>query len=137
MFGRRRKGKEGEELTLPEWEEDKKEEEKGRVCFVLWKGMEKEGESTYGKARELLQDFPNWKVARLLPDPDLEEKKATITEMQEWTVVVFPSGQGHWRRVHHSINRRVRRIGLDTICAVRNALLRKPTDKEQFEPAPQ
>ena len=59
----------------------------------------KKEEYRYGKMRELLDDFPNLKVGGLLPDPNLKEKKVMVTETQEWTVVVFPRGQGHWRRV--------------------------------------
>ena len=50
---------------------------------MLWEGIRKEGESTYKKAQELLEDFPNLKVGGLLPGPDPKEKKVTITEMQE------------------------------------------------------
>ena len=42
------------------------------------------------KTHRLLKDFPNMKVGGLLPDPELRKEKGLITEILEWTVVVFP-----------------------------------------------
>ena len=69
------------------------------MFYVPWEGIRKEGESTFKKAQGFLEEFPNLIVGRLLPDLDPKEKKLTITEIQEWTVIVFLRGQGHWRRV--------------------------------------
>ena len=124
------KGKEGEELILPVWEEDKKEEEGVRVFRVPREEMKGGGESEYKKVRDLLKDFPNLKVGGLLPDPAVQKEGVVITETTEWTVVVFPRGQGHWRRAicpDASFNKPplkgdwARHPCCGTICAVRSA----------------
>ena len=60
----------------------------------------------------------------------------TVTETSEWTVVVFPRGQGHWRRVIHpgaSFNKPplegdwAHHPCCGTICTMRSMPLRKPT----------
>ena len=49
--------------------------------------------------RGLLEGFPDLKIGGLLPHPYPTEEKVTVTETQEWTVVVFSQGQGHRRKV--------------------------------------
>ena len=90
--------KEGEELILPVLEEDKEQEEV-RFFRVPRQIMRDKGEKEFKKVHNLLQDFPNLKVGGLLPDPTPKKDGVIVTETTEWTVVVFPRGQCHSRRL--------------------------------------
>ena len=84
------------------WEEDIKREESAWEFQVV----------TVKKWREvknLIDDFPNFKVGTLLPDPTVKPERVVVQVTLEWTVVTG----GRWfARTLHSTNHHLRGIGL-------------------------
>ena len=109
-------------------------------------GSTRQNQRLTEKARVLLKDFPNLRVGGLVPDPEPKREGETVYEMQEWTIIVFPCGQGCGKKVirpDSTYNRPpkegdwARHPCCGTICVVRSAPLQKPTNRERFGPAPQ
>ena len=98
------KGK-GEELRMSVWEEGISIQGERRLVsrFENEGGKRKEESDRqkieYEKTHRLLRDFPNLKVGGLLPDPEPKREGETVYETQEWTVIVFPWGQGQGKKV--------------------------------------
>ena len=127
--GRRNRKKGGAKMSV--WEESIKDQEERRFGNKLEsEGMAKKEErdkggigSMYERTCDLLEDFPNLKGGGLLLDPEVERGGKTMFKTQEWTVIVFPWGQGHGRKVtlpdqiRHTPKLRRKATGLDTLAA--------------------